>query len=101
MITCREVAFLASEQLDRKLPLRQRISLQMHLLMCRYCPRFRRQLLFLRAAAGYYGEETDEGILLKRDSLSTEAKKKIRRALAESALSPDKPEDSSPPKKDL
>ncbi|MDP2644941.1 MAG: hypothetical protein Q8P24_08375 [Desulfobacterales bacterium] len=34
--------------MDHRLPLYQRMLIRMHLLMCRYCARFRRQLMFLR-----------------------------------------------------
>jgi len=57
MITCEEAARLISDSLDRKLPLRQRVALRMHLLMCKFCPTFRQQLILLRDAASRYREE--------------------------------------------
>ncbi|MFC1814725.1 zf-HC2 domain-containing protein [Thermodesulfobacteriota bacterium] len=48
MFNCKEVSRRVSESMDRRLPLYQRILIRMHLLMCRYCARFRRQVMFLR-----------------------------------------------------
>lgn len=44
MFNCREVSRLVSESLDRELSLPQRLGIRFHLLMCRYCTRFARQL---------------------------------------------------------
>ncbi len=48
MMDCREISRMVSASMDRKLPLYQRIGIRMHVLMCRYCYRYRKQLLFLR-----------------------------------------------------
>jgi hypothetical protein len=78
MISCEEAAKLISQSLDRPLPVRQRIGLRLHLLMCRVCPRFLRQMRVLRKTATRYPEkvETDE-----TRKLSEEAREKIRRKL--------------------
>lgn len=78
MISCEEAAKLISQSLDRPLPVRQRIGLRLHLLMCRVCPRFLRQMRVLRKTARRYPEkiETDE-----TRELSEEAREKIRRKL--------------------
>ena len=34
--------------MDRKLPFHERMFIRFHILMCKYCSRFRRQLLLLR-----------------------------------------------------
>ncbi len=39
--------------MDVRLPFHHRIAIQMHLLMCRYCARFRRQLNLLRKMSRY------------------------------------------------
>jgi hypothetical protein len=39
---------MVSESMDVRLPLSRRMAMWIHLMMCRYCNRFRRQLLFLR-----------------------------------------------------
>ena len=49
--SCREAARLQSEALDRLLTWRQKLGLRLHLLLCKWCRRYGRQLLFLRDAA--------------------------------------------------
>jgi predicted anti-sigma-YlaC factor YlaD len=44
MLSCRDVTALASDHLDGVLPLRQRMAIRLHLLMCVHCRRFARQL---------------------------------------------------------
>ena len=56
MLKCRDIARMASDQLDRPLPFRQRVSFRMHLLMCRLCRRYVRQLVLLRRAGARLGE---------------------------------------------
>lgn len=40
MLTCRDVTSLSSDYLDGELPLRRRISVRMHLALCRHCRAF-------------------------------------------------------------
>jgi len=88
MMTCEQAARLLSDSLDRPLPLRQRIPLRMHLFMCKFCPRFLRQLLLLREAAKRYTEE-GEG----KFSLPIDARERIKRLLADQSK-------EVPPRKD-
>lgn len=78
MMTCRDAAALASRAMDNPLPWRQRLSLRMHLAMCRYCARYQRQLVFLRLAARAVDDA--EG---PENALSPEAKDRIRTRLLE------------------
>jgi hypothetical protein len=48
IFNCKAVTRMVSESMDRKLPFYQRMGIRMHLLMCKLCSRYRRQLLFLR-----------------------------------------------------
>ncbi len=62
MLTCKEAGRLISEGLDRKLGLRQRIALRLHLALCDACTRISAQFRFLRRAASRYpGPERDTG----------------------------------------
>lgn len=81
MLTCKEATQLVSEGLDRHLPWSKRLGLKMHLLMCRHCSAYSRQLRGLarvfhlrfsesRAIEDQYGE-----------SLTPEARDKIKSAL--------------------
>jgi putative zinc finger protein len=74
MYSCKEVTQMVSESLDHKLPLVQRIGIRVHLLMCKFCSRYRKQLLILREAMRLqekYIEDT---------TLPTEARERIKRS---------------------
>lgn len=79
MITCEEATRLMSQSLDRKLPLRRRIALRSHLLLCKFCPGFLRQMRFLKTVAARHERavESDDP-----HSLSPEAKEGIKKVLA-------------------
>lgn len=79
MITCEEATRLISESLDRKLPLGRPIGLRIHLLMCKLCPRFLRQMLFLKEALDHYKKEMGEDTSF---SLSVNARERIKSLLA-------------------
>lgn len=50
MHSCREVAQLIIAREDRKLTMAERIAMRTHLLMCKACPQFERQVLVMRNA---------------------------------------------------
>ena len=81
MLSCKEVSHLVSESLDRKLPFWQRMQVRMHLLMCRFCSRFRNQTLFLRDAARHYLMAVEETETATSTGLSPEARDRIKKAL--------------------
>ncbi len=61
MLTCKEAARLISEGLDRKLSLRQRMSLRLHLIMCGACSAYRRQVETLnRVVRRRFGQSADD-----------------------------------------
>lgn len=55
MLSCREASELMSQELDRPLGWSERIGLRLHLLVCRGCSNFRRQMDFMRRACARYG----------------------------------------------
>ena len=82
MFQCKEVTRMISESMDKTLPLHHRIMIRMHLAMCRYCSRFKRQLLIIRAACRYLTqplEEIDPAVTLPMD-----ARRRIKAALIKS-----------------
>ncbi len=81
MLSCKEVSHLVSESLDRQLPLVQRLRVRLHLLMCRFCSRFRQQTLFLRDAARRYLRAIEETETGPGTALSPEARERIKRSL--------------------
>lgn len=52
MLTCQETSELISAQYDRKLGLHERISMQLHLMMCRYCSAVARQIALIQRLVG-------------------------------------------------
>ena len=51
MLSCKEVSELVSQSLDRRLSLRERLGVRLHLLMCGMCRRYREQITFLSQAS--------------------------------------------------
>ncbi len=49
MLSCKEVVVEIERRLDGELSWRARMALRMHLLMCRHCGRYERQLKLLLA----------------------------------------------------
>ena len=81
MLSCKEVSRLVSESLDRKLPWRQRIGVWLHLMMCRLCFGFRKDMLRLREAARQHAEAVEDDADESQATLSDEARQRIQKAL--------------------
>jgi hypothetical protein len=81
MLSCKDVTQLLSESMDRSLPLGKRIGVRLHLLICKLCARYERQLLQIRETVRRLvgTEETAEGPL--GEPLSEGAKERIRKSL--------------------
>jgi predicted anti-sigma-YlaC factor YlaD len=75
-MTCKEISKLVSESLDRKLPLRQRMGVRMHLMMCSMCRAYEKQTLLLRKAVRTYGRSDNE-------KLPEESKQRIKKTLSD------------------
>jgi len=87
MLSCEEVTQLVSESLDRELSLRQRVSTKMHLMMCRLCSRYNKQLAGLREAFRLHAMR-EEDIDIYPASLSSEARQRIKKALHHTSREP-------------
>jgi len=59
MLSCKEATELASQALDRKLGLGDRLGLRLHLLICSGCRAARDQFSFLRKSVAAYGAHLD------------------------------------------
>jgi len=70
-----------SAELDHPIPLRDRITIRLHLMMCSMCRRFTRQLKFLRSAALRVGNEQAWTFLCAEHGLSQAAKNRIKHYL--------------------
>lgn len=79
MFNCKEVTRMLSDSLDRELSFHQRVGLRMHLLMCKFCSRYRKQLLFLRETIHLHaarGEDVEPST-----TLPPEARERIERTI--------------------
>ena len=79
MFRCKDISQKVSQSMDAALPLPQRMAVWLHLLMCRYCFRFWRQLFMLRKMS----RRIDSGQLSvgTSDRLSQEAKERLKKTL--------------------
>ena len=48
MLNCKQATALMSQRMDKELAIRQKMGLQMHLMMCSGCRNFKTQMEFLR-----------------------------------------------------
>jgi hypothetical protein len=81
MLSCKDVTRLISESMDRSLPLGKRIGVRLHLLICRFCARYKRQLLLIRETVRRLAAMEDAYGSHIGERLSEEAKERIRRSL--------------------
>ena len=75
---CREASRLQSEALDHPLSLPKRFGLRLHLLVCKWCRRYGKQIRFLRQALRQHTDETNEAT---SHTLSPEARERLKRSL--------------------
>lgn len=68
---------MASESLDRKLSLYDRLRVKLHLLMCNACQQIVKQMKLLRAASQRFGSAEDEQLHTEQGTLSKEARIRI------------------------
>jgi hypothetical protein len=81
MLNCRDTAKLASEAMDRTLPLMRRISVKIHLMMCKFCRRYLRQVRFIREILQLAPEEMKDAPESTAIRLSSDARVRIREAM--------------------
>lgn len=60
MLKCRQVVSTADQLLDGDMGRRQRFAMKLHLLMCRHCRRYLRQLQALLRAIPFMHKQADE-----------------------------------------
>jgi len=76
---CNQIVKLVSEGMDHPLPLGTRIKVRLHCLICKWCERYKQQLIFIRSAMRQnpdklMGQEPSAG-------LSAEARERLKQAL--------------------
>jgi hypothetical protein len=82
MLCCKDVTRLLSESMDHSLPLGKRVGVRFHLLICKFCARYERQLLQIRETMRHLVAMEDGLGESPGESLSAEARERIRNALA-------------------
>ncbi|HEX8141582.1 MAG TPA: hypothetical protein VF553_03240 [Pyrinomonadaceae bacterium] len=84
--TCKEIAPVMSESLERRLSLRERVLLKLHLWVCVWCAWYLDHLHLIRDALRLRTSQiTDDesGESLPAATLSAEARQRIKQALSE------------------
>jgi hypothetical protein len=76
--SCREASRLQSLALDRPLSWRQRTGLRIHLVLCKWCRRYGKQLRFLRSSSQ---EAAQHESVLPAQTLRVEARERIKQRL--------------------
>ncbi len=76
---CNQIVQLVSEGMDHPLPLGTKLKVRLHVLICKWCERYKQQLIFIRSAMRHspdklMGQEQSAG-------LSAEARERLKQAL--------------------
>jgi transposase len=79
MSNCHEGTHLVAQSLDRKLPLYQRMGVRFHLFMCKFCSRYRKQMLLTHQVLERYNESDRAKDIF--ELLSGKAKERMKQAL--------------------
>ena len=78
---CKQMTALMSESMERRLTLRERVTLRLHLWVCIWCVWYLEQLQLLRAAVRERAEHADAEDSSAALHLTLEARERIKRAL--------------------
>jgi hypothetical protein len=81
MFNCKEVSKKVSLSMDASLPVHHRLLITIHLMMCKYCNRFRQQLLIIRKAVRV--EKPAEDDPCQSAFLSKSTRERIKKAVKE------------------
>ena len=79
MYQCKEITQLASQTMDGKLPWLTGMKMKLHLLMCKNCQRYARQLRFINKALVNLEEQPRK----ENSQLSEQAKQRIAQSIQE------------------
>lgn len=81
MLSCKDVTRLISESMDTSLPIGKRIGVRFHLIICKWCARYERQLLLIRETVRHLASTVEKPGEASGETLSEEAKERIRKSL--------------------
>lgn len=83
--TCKEVTRMASDVMDRRLPLKQRIQMKLHFMTCSLCLRYFQQLQLMREMAHQQAGQIEEMNSSANPSLPSATRERFKRMLNSSA----------------
>ena len=79
MFKCKDISHLISRSMDQKLPLRIRLGIKFHLMMCDLCLRYKKQLELIHKAISNI--ETERENSYPSEHLSDKVRKIIKKNL--------------------
>ena len=75
---CQQASRAQSDALDAPLPFSKRLGLWLHLVICKWCRRYGKQIRFLRSAAHEHADPLTQAV---PENLSPEARERVKQAL--------------------
>jgi hypothetical protein len=81
LASSRKATSLVSQSLDRKLSVRERTALAVHMRLCSYCVHFREQLEVMRRVLGIREDDVEGPESSRSISLSPESRERIKKVL--------------------
>ena len=81
IFSCKQVTGMISESMDSKLSLSQRMGIRFHLMMCKLCTRYQKQLHFIRETFRSGGDTGKSSAL--SSGLSPAGRTRIKKNLLE------------------
>ena len=79
--TCDVITQKISESLDHKISLRNRLKIRLHILFCKWCRRYQRQLFAMQTLFEIHLKKEEENTLPKAPTLTSEARERIKQNL--------------------
>jgi hypothetical protein len=76
--SCKEVIRIISDSMDSTPSFKQRIAVRLHILICKWCARYQRQLLLIRSLLRGRSGKIEENTL---GNISPEARERMKGAL--------------------
>jgi len=82
MLSCKEVSELVSQYPERLLSFREQLGIKMHLMICKLCSRFTRQMKFIARATNTFMDHPEDCLDHSHATqLSDKARERIKKAL--------------------
>ena len=79
--TCDVITQMISESIDHKISLKNRLKIRLHVMFCKLCRRYQRQLITMHTLFELRLQGEEKNILPKGPTLTTEARERIKQNL--------------------